>query len=773
MAGSASPEDEPAPDLDLLVPVQSFVAAHGSDAHEWRSAPIAEGELGSIMYTSGTTGDPKGVMIRQSAVLENLRAGVARVHFTPRDRILGVLPLFHVLPLITNCLGPLYIGARVVFLRELTAEAIMAAFRRHRITVFVCVPAFFYRFHDRVRQGLDAAPGVRRHLARTLIAISAFARRRLNWSLGRLLLGKVHAPFGRQMRLFITGGAKINAQVFDDFLDWGFCLGQGYGLTEATAIVTATPLDELRGDTVGRPIEGVELRIDEPDHEGIGEVWVRGPSLMSGYYRNPEATAAALRDGWLLTGDLGRIEPDGHLKITGRAKDVIVLASGKNIYPDELEGHYGKSDLVEEMCIVGVPDQAGRGERLHAVVVPDLDAARRRGYVNVREMIKWDLETLGAQLPAPQRLTSLEIRHEPLPRTPTRKIKRFVVLQQVGSGTEVSAEIDERPDAGSETSGWTREVEALVARFAQRDAVRPQDHLDLDLGLESLDRIELLSELELRHGIELDEEAAGRVHTVAELIEAVAASRPGGAGGEAVSVDTPAESGDERWRRVLAQGPEGLQRQLRRRPFLELGAWLLLRTVRVVWRLLAGFRVSGAAAVPSGGGFIICANHASYLDPFLLCMALPRETVGRVFFVGYSEYFQGPVGSRLGRLFRNLPIDPNRNLERAMQAAAFGLRQEMVLVIFPEGGRSLDGTLREFRRGAAILSRHLSVPLVPAGIWGAHRAWGREERIRRHPISIAFGTTVETGQMTSDEELTAALRGSVAAALEEACDDGS
>ena len=774
-----------------LASFEAFAAEQGTSATEWNPVIASPDDLGSIMYTSGTTGDPKGVMIRQVAVLDNLRAGIERVHFTPDDRILGVLPLFHVLPLITNCLGPLYLGARVVFLHELTAEGIIEAFRRHGITVFVCVPAFFYRFHDRLTSAIDSAPPMRRRLAGILIGLSAQIRRRFGWSIGRRLLKKAHEPFGEQMRLFITGGAKMNAAVFDDFLDWGFQLAQGYGLTEATAIITATPLDELRGDTVGRPIRGVDVRIHEPDEDGIGEVWARGPSLMTGYYKNAEATQEALHEGWLRTGDLGRLVADGHLQITGRAKDVIVLASGKNIYPDELEGFYGQSELVLEMCIVGIADAEGRGERLHAVVVPDLEAARRSGYVNVREMIKWDLETRGVKLPGPQRLTSLEIRNDPLPRTSTRKIKRFVLQQEIaqrdadGTGAAVGAGAVGRasagesadtappdaapPDAvppaavppaatppaagGADLPAWSDEVTGVVARFARTESVDPGDHLDLDLGLESLDRIELLAELERLRGVVLDEEVAGRVHTVGELIEAL---------GEARASDRerlPEERASDNWADVLEDSPDEIDRQLRRRPLLEYVMWLVLRGVRAFWWLIAGFRARGTMA-GHDGALMICGNHASYLDPFLICMGLPRDVLRRVFFVGYSEYFEGPIGGPMGRLFRNIPIDPNRNLERAMQAAAEGLRRGMVLIIFPEGGRSLDGSVREFRRGAAILSRNLSVPIVPVGISGANRVWPREGRFRRHPVAVEFGPLISSDQ-PSDGALIEALRAEV------------
>lgn len=708
-------------------------------------------ELGALMYTSGTTGDPKGVMLRREAIAENIDAGLSVVRFSAQDRILGILPMFHVLPLIANCIGPAYLGACVVILSELTAERIVAAFREHEITVFICVPAFFYRFHARVMSGIEAKRGLTRRAAGLLLWASRFARRRLGLRLGRYLLRAVHEPFGPQMNTFVTGGAKMNADVMEDFLDWGFTMAQAYGQTEATAILTISPLDDLRGATVGTPVPDVELKIHEPDDEGIGEIWARSPSLMDGYLDNPDATDAALVEGWLRTGDLGRLLPDGHLMVTGRAKDMIVLASGKNIYPEEVEEHYSQCELIEEMCIVGLPDPAGHGERLHAVVVPDLEAARRRGYVNVREMIKWELDGLGVQLPGSRRLTSMEIRTESLPRTTTRKVKRFQLLEEILERGEEGAPVDHTGEGAPRTpvavasapetklseehelEEWAAEVGEIIARHAGSESVQASQHLDLDLGLESLDRVEMFAELELAMGIELDEEIAGELHTVAEVLEVIASHRARGPDAAVARADR------DRWAKVLSVTPEGLEPYLKKRPIGMTFLWLASRVVRSVYRLTTGFRSSGQANLPQEYPYMVCPNHFSYLDPIALTMALPLRAFRRAFFVGYSEYFEGWFGSRLARWMRNVPIDQNRHLERAMQAAAEGLRRGMVLVIFPEGGRSIDGEVKEFRKGAEILSQHLDAAIVPVGIWGTYELWSRGGKIRRHPLGVAIG----------------------------------
>jgi long-chain acyl-CoA synthetase len=719
---------------------------------EWSPHARADA-VATIMYTSGTTGTPKGVALSHEALDLNVQAGLERIEVSGSDKILAVLPLFHALPLTTNCLGPIARGAEVVFLAELNPDRIIAAFRTHDITVFACVPLFFYRFHDRVMKGIQGLPGPKRRLARMMLRVNRFARSSLGINLGHRFFGAVHKPFGT-LRLFISGGAKFNPQVYQDFVDLGFTLVQGYGLTEGTAGLTAHPIKELRADTVGRALDGIELRIDTPDNEGIGEIVARTPSRMAGYYLDDDATAAVFDGEWLRTGDLGRLLPDGHLQVTGRAKDVIVLASGKNIYPEELEAFYGQSPYIDEICILGIDDPRRRGsERLHAVVVPDLEHARRQGQVNVREMVMWELEGLGIQLPGPQRVTSLEIRGEPLPRTTTRKIKRFELKREVLGRQATSSPADGSeaaeaptivpPDDVSDEAGWVTGLREIVGRHARVESVRRSDHLDLDLGLESLDRVELQAEVEAAFDIRLPADEATGIQTVGDLIDLA---------GHHIAVDAKTRRpATDRWTHVLAAPPPDVEPYLRRRPIGE----ALLRGVFAIMRTalrLFGFRVGGLENLPREAPFILAPNHVSFVDPFLLTLALPREVFDRIYFVGYSAYFRGHVLGYLGKLLRTIPIDQNRNLESAMQAAAEGLRREMVLGIFPEGGRSNDGTVKEFRRGVAILGSHLDVPVVPVGLWGAYEMWPREGRWRPHRTAVYFGEPLQAAPEATREE---------------------
>jgi long-chain acyl-CoA synthetase len=722
-------------------------ALEDPDVRSW-SPVVAPDAPATITYTSGTTGLPKGVVLSHGALRENVRDGLTRIEITADSHVLGVLPLFHALPIMCNFLGPMAAGAEVTFLTELNPDRIIAAFPRFGITLFACVPLFFYRFHDRVMKGIESQPPLRRTVARGLLRFNRFARRRLHVNLGPRFFHAAHAPFGPELRMFLSGGAKFDPAVSQDFIDLGFNLLQGYGLTEASAGLTAHPTGELDAHTVGRALDQVEVRIDAPDAEGIGEIVARGPNLMEGYFKNPEATAETIRDGWLHTGDLGKLRDDGHLMVTGRAKDMIVLASGKNIYPEELEAYYGKSDLVEEICVLGMTDPRRRGaERLHAVVVPNLDAARERGQANLREEIKWAVEGLGLSLPGPQRLTSLELRMEPLPRTTTRKLKRYELKREIlerGNRLEdeQSDAVDDAPAAEEvvDEAPWSHQARSLIAQHAKVEGVQRRQHLDIDLGLESLERVELQADLEAAFGVELPEEAAGEVQTVGDLLDLLEKEGADSATGKSRRTE-------DAWRRVLADSPPGIEPYLKRRVISPMVLFLVARTARLMQRLF-GFRVAGLENIPTQYPFMVTPNHVSFTDPFAVAMALPWRVFSRVFFVGYAAYFRGPVLGWLGRIMRTVPIDQNRNLEGAMQAAAAGLRREMVLGIFPEGARSADGTAKEFRRGTGILAQQLEVPVVPVGLWGTFEMWPREGRYRPHRAAIVFGEpmAIEPGE---------------------------
>ena len=341
---------------------------------------------------------------------------------------------------------------------------------------------------------------------------------------------------------------------------------QAYGLTETTAAVFVnSPNDNVIG-SVGKAMKGVEGKIidPQPQEEGppVGEVAVRGAVVMKGYWNRPDATAAVLRDGWFLTGDLGYFDAHGHLFLTGRKKEVIVLSNGKNVYPEEIEAHYLKSPFIKEIAVMGLEGKPGEGgDRLHAVIVPNFDVLRQRKIVNAKEVIRFDIEGLSPEIASTKRIGSYEIWQDDLPRTTTRKIKRFEVEKRVraNQAKKVSDDSDlpaEKPLTADEIA-WLDQPDVQrglkIVRETAHSApptLRPTLNLELDLGLDSMQRVELLSRIEEELGGNVEESQLAEIYTVRDLIDAVLQSAASGAGGPGTRVTFAG------WKSILAEDPD-------------------------------------------------------------------------------------------------------------------------------------------------------------------------------------------------------------------------
>jgi long-chain acyl-CoA synthetase len=366
-----------APDLILMDPVAdldgSRIALPDMIERGLTSSPqrvLPEASLDDVVvtiYTSGTTGKPKGVMLTQRNIVGEIVSVLGAIHADDRDTLLCLLPLQHVFPSVVGVLLPLYVGAQVNFLGTLKRPEIVAALEEGKVTVVATVPQFFYLFHRQIREKLSQGSVASRWLYRALRLFNRCCLRGLRLNLGKMLFGRIHRVFGSRMRLFVSGGSPFDPNVAQEFFDLGFTILQGYGLTETAGGCATTRGENNVIGSVGPPLPGTEIRIEAPDESGVGEIVIRGPMVMKGYYRNPEATAEVLRDGWLFSGDLGRLDRAGNLFVVGRKKEVIVLPNGKNVYPDEMEAYYGQGKYIKEIAVIGVadPTRAGRGDRLH------------------------------------------------------------------------------------------------------------------------------------------------------------------------------------------------------------------------------------------------------------------------------------------------------------------------------------------------------------------------------------------------------------------------
>lgn len=732
--------------------------------------PAKPEDLALLMYTSGTTGIPKAVPLTHGNIYAESSKVQEVMSISDREVVLSLLPLFHAYSQIVNLWLATIIGAQVVYLRELSSAGIEQGLKQSGATALVGVPRLWYLFHKKIWDGVRAQPLPLRALFRILLFCNGLLRDWFGLNAGRWFFRTVHQAFGGKLRLAVSGGASFDVDVAKNFHRLGFTILQGYGLTETSGAATVTRFEDNKIGSVGTPLNHVEVRVDQPNADGVGEVLIRGATVMSGYYKNPEANREAFTgDGWFRSGDLGRMDEQGHLYIVGRKKDVVKLPSGKNVFPEDVEAHYEQSPFVSEVCVLGVTDENSefkRAEKLCAVVVPNFEYLRGQHIANAREWVVWELENLGRELPEYQRVHDFILRGEPLPRTTTRKLKRFELASELqtlrnqtnGKRESKASELNEADRVLMDSPGGRATIAAVKQHVAESNVIQPQMNLEIDLGLDSLARAECFVSVEQSLGIELKPEESATVQTVAEF--ARLANTKLGTGPATGKLAATKFS----WREALAQPdlqeqvPAEVKDLLKPRPASVLLAYTILRVVYLISRLLFRMEVKGLEVLNHiERPYLICPNHQSYLDPFIVCSTYRRGVLNEVFHVGASMYFTNAAMAQLARLINVVPIDTDTHLLRAMRAGVAGLSAQKILTIYPEGQRSFDGKLHEFKKGAAILATELQLPIIPVALDGTYRIWPRHSwRFHLAKIRVTFGKPIDP------QEVAAGLNGEAA-----------
>ncbi len=391
-----------------------------------------DNDIAVLIYTSGTTGDPKAVELTHRNLLSNTEGIERGLCFDSNDRFLSVLPLHHTFEATCGFLTPLMRGAQIIFARSLKSKEILEDIANNKITVMCGVPLLYEKTYHSIRRALNNAPLTKRALFKMLYLVSGGGGKlRQDW--GKAFFGSLRAKGGLEsIRMFVSGGAALPPKICAFFNLIGIGMIQGYGMTECSPVLSANRPDDIRFGSVGRPLDNVEIKIHNPDSFGVGEIIVRGENITPGYRGNEEKTAELIRDGWLHTGDLGKIVR-GHLYITGRAKNLIVSAAGKNIYPEEIEEKLLESDLVLEAVVFGRSKESRQGEEVRAVLVPDMEELVVLGISKadpvdmeaVRTAMEEVVRSVNGASADYKRIVTFDVHLEELEKTSTKKVKRF------------------------------------------------------------------------------------------------------------------------------------------------------------------------------------------------------------------------------------------------------------------------------------------------------------------------------------------------------------
>jgi long-chain acyl-CoA synthetase len=645
------------------------------------------------MYTSGTTGEPKGVMLTHGNLVHSVETARQMIPVDPESKALSLLPLSHIYEQIAGLLGPLHCGASIVYLPSRQPNCVLRALCREGITALALVPQVLQLLMSRIEREVDRQGRADhwRRLHRLAPHLPMAAR--------RFLFGSVNRELGGRLQFLLCGGAYLDPGLAQKWENLGLPVLQGYGMTETAAMVTYGTLRHRRLGTVGRPPPGQQVAI-APD----GEILVRGDNVSDGYWRNVEATKQAFRNGWYCTGDLGYLDPDGYLHFKGRKKNLIVLADGMNVYPKDIETRLSLRPEIEEAVVVGLPQSGGLVE-VHAVVL----AADPQG---VEEAVR-DTNRLLAPHQQVRRFTIWS--GEDFPRTHTLKVKRHEVLEALATEGRLA---EERPAVAS------RQVDLdprhLVAQIAGLpwDEIGPQSTLGLDLGLDSLSIVELLCLIEEEMGISVEEGRLPAQATVGDL-EAVLADV------ERVEGSTP-----------FPEWPAGAAARAARNLFQR----LLLDPVLAI---LCPTRVKGLENLEDlTGPALFSANHTSHLDTPVVLKVLLTRYRSRLSVAAAADYwFANPLlGSLTALLLNAFPMARQGNARPSMEHIVDLADRGWSILIYPEGTRSPSGELQPFKPGVGLLAVELGIPVVPIHLRGLHTVLPKGAWLpRRGPVVVTIG----------------------------------
>ncbi|MEK6677043.1 MAG: AMP-binding protein [Planctomycetota bacterium] len=761
---------------DIVPLTEPFIPLPGASRDRTPDGvPVNGTSIASILFTSGTTSDPRAVPLTHQNLIANAQA-LASVHpILANDEFLSVLPMYHVFEFTAGFLVPLAAGATITYVEQLKGPEILAAMQATGTTIMLVVPRLLQLFHDSIERQVASSGALKRGMFRVLGALSATGGPRV----ARRLFAPVHKKFGGKLRMFVSGGARLDPELWHAFHRLGFIVHEGYGMTETAPVLTCTPQGSEKPGSVGPPLPNVQLEIRNQNLEGVGEVWVKGPNVMSGYWNNPEATRECLENDWLRTGDLGRFDADGFLLLTGRCKDLIISGAGKNVYPDEVETKYGEIPNVKELCVFGLPAENGMGDIVHAAVVVDPDTGPELDRSSVERAVRDAIEAIGESIPTHQRIQSVHFWLGELPKTTTLKAKRQFIRDTIHRlSSDVAERVamsaprrTEKPAAQTKTSSQgilsgdnpaTQTVRAILANASKRpeSAIHADLHLLLDLGIDSIGKIDVLSAVESAFDTKVDDETSTRISRVGDLFSLVAGKTPVGGNGRGASA----------WRRWFAvSGSPSAPNGVLTSPWIP-ARWLASGFRSTFMHTYIRVHTVGLENVPKNGPFILAPNHASHLDAPAILTALRGKR--RVWVAAAEDYFFNTASKRIvfGKLFDAIPFDRQADGVQGLRKCGEALGKGDGLLLFPEGTRSLNGRIQPFKIGAVVLAVERNAPIIPVYI---HRAFERMRKGRRlpspGPIGVTFGPSIAVPSLADNvdpypifQELTRTLQRSVA-----------
>lgn len=751
-----------------------------------------------IVFTSGTSGASKGVVLTHANIMANVTAITRRFDVDDDDRLLSVLPLSHMFEFTAGLFGPLAKGATIVYAKIRGPEHLKELLKIERVSVLIGVPAVY----QNILKGIEAAVAQLPNTSRATVSVAhkITGLTPVGGALSRLILKGIQKELGGNIKFWAAGGAPVSQELVEGLSRFGIPLLAGYGLTEASPVVATNMRSDNKGGTVGKPLHNVQVQIrplDEAVRESgagdqpSGEILVKGPSVMSGYYGEPESTAQTIKDGWLHTGDVGYLDADGYLHVTTRIKSTIITAGGYNIQPEELEAAIGLSPAVQEVCVFGL--KSGVGEQPHAMIIARQEERNRP---DLQQYIHDEVSHALVDLAEYKRLAGFRLFEGEFPKTRLGKVQRKKVaeiyesLQKDGSSYDLT-----QTDWDEDGLAVCALISAVVdpSSSGGQPQITPRSNLAGDLHIDSFARLELAVRLEEFFGCDIPEDLINDIQTADELVALVKSQKKKSVTHDAV-IPSRADRNDDasefdkamRDYSRLDAGQYVMTKSLAHaikhwpfdgsaHPLLKNDSSLMENTrrsavavVRLMLRMVGDFQTTGADRLTIDPPFIVVANHSSHLDTAAIFASFPNRLVRLVHPVAAADtFFADKITSTItSSLLNAVPFDRFGNFEQSLQECEDVLRNGQILIMFPEGTRSATGIPGAFRNGASRLSVAVGCPIIPAYIEGAHQMMPKKALLPQPgKLRVRYGLPIyppsAPANMKQLQELTTRIQESV------------
>ncbi len=684
----------------ILVLEKLFENANFVEPKENASIERAYQDLGLIVYTSGTTGNPKGVMLTFANLAANMNAVIEAKYFFEGVRVLAMLPFHHILPLMGTQIVPLAISGKIVFPRSIAPAEISAVLQKYPVDMVVSVPRFYETVHANIMTKIQQSK-----IASLLFKLARFVG---SIKFSQKLFGMIHKKFGGAIKYWISGGAALDKKVWHDLQILGFPVREGYGMTECAPIISFPRINNIKMGSPGQPLQGIEVKIVD------GEIAVKGANVTSGYYNRPKETKESIRDGWLHTGDLGYIDEEGFLFITGRRKEIIVLANGKNLNPLEMETalQYLSPDILE----VGVLMYEGT---LRAIVRVNQTTLANIGQDALEEKIRNEvILPYNRNAPTYKRIIKFVLTTEELPRTRVGKLKRHQLPSYMEGDNKNNLE-QQKPEPDTSIYKQLKSIlEKQISLPVDCDA-----HMEMDLGLDSLGKIALQCFIEENYGINMLERDFEKYSSLRSLSEMVEKNCNKSVDGMLKKVS---------WTDIIKSSTNI---ELKKPHFFH---FLTISTLKNLFKILYKTEYVGVENLPENTPVIIAPNHQSYADGALIMGSSSKTQIYKTyFFAKIRSYIKNGWFRKFVNRSNVIVMDINENVKSSIGKLAKALKEGNRVVIFPEGTRTKDGNIAEFKSTFAIIAKEMKIPVIPVCISGAF------EKIKNGKTLPKFGSKIK------------------------------